>query len=119
MPLPKIRRMLRVAIAMVAAAALVWALLFSLALALHPDPAGSGLIQVGPFIGLYLVAIAGMVGVPLVIVLRRYGRAGFWPYVIAGAFTGLAMLLPMAGCWRGLAASARHVAFSGSRSQLS
>ena len=107
MPLPKIRRMLRVAIAMVAAPVLVWALLFSLALALHADPAGSGLIQVGPFIGLYLVAIAGMVGVPLVIVLRRYGRAGFWPYVIAGAFTGLAMLLLTAGGWRGLAASAR------------
>jgi len=101
--------MLRVAIAMVAAPVLVWAVLFSLALALHPDPAGSGLIQVGPFIGIYLVAIAGMIGVPLVIVLRRYGRAGLWPYVIAGAFTGLAMLLLMAGGWRGLAASARSM----------
>ena len=108
-PLRKIRGMLRVAIAMVAAPVVVWALLFSLALALHPDPAGSGLILVGPFIGLYLVAIAGMVGVPLVIVLRRYGRAGFWPYVIAGAFTGLAMLLLMGAGWRGLAASARSM----------
>ena len=39
-PLRKIRGMLRVAIAMVAAPVVVWALLFSLALALHPDPAG-------------------------------------------------------------------------------